>query len=163
MSLLVAATDSASAATVYEACAALGLAPPGLTEAEDAGLVTVIGDRIEFRHPLVRSAVYRSGARADRYRVHAALAKATDPGRASVELPTDLVIGDRLAADAEHRALDGVEVPEGWMGLDIGPRSAAAYAEVIAGAGTVLWNGPMGAFELLPFAATSSAGSSLIP
>jgi phosphoglycerate kinase len=82
-----------------------------------------------------------------------ALAKATDPGRASVELPTDLVIGDRLAADAEHRALDGVEVPEGWMGLDIGPRSAERYAEEIARAGSVFWNGPMGAFELEPFAA----------
>jgi phosphoglycerate kinase len=82
-----------------------------------------------------------------------ALAKATDPGRASVELPTDLVIGDRLAADAEHRALDGVEVPEGWMGLDIGPRSAERYAAEIARAGSVFWNGPMGAFELEPFAA----------
>jgi phosphoglycerate kinase len=82
-----------------------------------------------------------------------ALAKATDPGRASVELPTDLVIGDRLAADAEHRVLDGIEVPEGWMGLDIGPRSAERYAERIAGAGSVFWNGPMGAFELEPFAA----------
>jgi phosphoglycerate kinase len=82
-----------------------------------------------------------------------ALAKATDPGRASVELPTDLVIGDRLAADAEHRALDGVEVPEGWMGLDIGPRSAERYAAEVARAGSVFWNGPMGAFELEPFAA----------
>jgi phosphoglycerate kinase len=82
-----------------------------------------------------------------------ALAKATDPGRASVELPTDLVIGDRFAADAEHRALDGVEVPEGWMGLDIGPRSAERYAAEIARAGSVFWNGPMGAFELEPFAA----------
>jgi phosphoglycerate kinase len=82
-----------------------------------------------------------------------ALAKATDPGRASVELPTDLVIGDRLAADAEHRVLDGIEVPEGWMGLDVGPRSAERYATQIAGAGSVFWNGPMGAFELAPFAA----------
>jgi phosphoglycerate kinase len=82
-----------------------------------------------------------------------ALAKATDPGRASVELPTDLVIGDRLAADAEHRVLDGIEVPQGWMGLDIGPRSAERYASQIARAGSVFWNGPMGAFELEPFAA----------
>ncbi|HEX3911428.1 MAG TPA: phosphoglycerate kinase [Solirubrobacteraceae bacterium] len=82
-----------------------------------------------------------------------ALAKATDPGRASVSLPTDLVIGTALAADAEHRVLDGIEVPEGWMGLDIGPRSAERYAERIAGAGSVFWNGPMGAFELEPFAA----------
>jgi phosphoglycerate kinase len=82
-----------------------------------------------------------------------ALAKATHPGRASVELPSDLVIGDRFAQDASHRVLDGVEVPPGWMGLDIGPASAERYAEVIAGAGSVFWNGPMGAFELEPFAA----------
>jgi phosphoglycerate kinase len=80
------------------------------------------------------------------------LAKATDPGRASVLLPGDLVIGDRLSADAEHRVLDGVEVPPGWMGLDIGPRTAERYAEQIALAGSVFWNGPMGAFELEPFA-----------
>jgi phosphoglycerate kinase len=82
-----------------------------------------------------------------------ALAKATDPGRASVLLPTDLVIGDRLAADAEHRVLDGIEVPPGWMGLDIGPKTAERYAAEIARAGSVFWNGPMGAFELEPFAA----------
>jgi phosphoglycerate kinase len=82
-----------------------------------------------------------------------ALAKATHPGRASVELPSDLVIGDRLAEDAEHRVLHGVEVPPGWMGLDIGPESAERYARVIASAGSVFWNGPMGAFELEPFAA----------
>ncbi len=82
-----------------------------------------------------------------------ALAKATHPGRASVELPSDLVIGDRLAEDAEHRVLHGVEVPPGWMGLDIGPESAERYARVIAQAGSVFWNGPMGAFELEPFAA----------
>jgi phosphoglycerate kinase len=68
-------------------------------------------------------------------------------------LPVDLVLGDSFRADAERREADGVEVPDGWMGLDVGPRTVAAYAEAIAGAGTVLWNGPMGAFELAPFAA----------
>ncbi len=73
--------------------------------------------------------------------------------RASLSLPRDLVIADRLAADADVKPLDGVDVPEGWMGLDIGPRTAEDYAETIASAGTVFWNGPMGAFELEPFAA----------
>ncbi len=67
-------------------------------------------------------------------------------------LPVDLVLGESFDADTERRELDGVEVPDGWMGLDIGPRTAAAYAEEVAGAGTVFWNGPMGAFELAPFA-----------
>jgi phosphoglycerate kinase len=67
-------------------------------------------------------------------------------------LPVDLVIGREFSADTERRDVDGVEVPDGWMGLDIGPRTAAAYGERIAQAGTVFWNGPMGAFELAPFA-----------
>ncbi len=81
-----------------------------------------------------------------------ALRKAEDSG-CRLRLPVDLVLGDRFAADARRRVGDGVEVPDGWMGLDIGPRTAAAYAEAISAAGTVLWNGPMGAFELEPFAA----------
>jgi phosphoglycerate kinase len=70
-----------------------------------------------------------------------------------LELPVDLVLGDRFDAEAQTQALDGVDVPEGWMGLDVGPRTAAAFAEEIRAAGTVFWNGPMGAFELEPFAA----------
>ena len=67
-------------------------------------------------------------------------------------LPVDLVLGKSFAADTERRQSDGVEVPDGWMGLDVGPRTAKLYAEAVAGAGTVLWNGPMGAFEMEPFA-----------
>jgi phosphoglycerate kinase len=82
-------------------------------------------------------------------------ASATRPDGGSyarLELPVDLVVGDRLADDAAHRVLDGVEVPEGWMGLDIGPATAERYGREIARAGTVFWNGPMGAFEFAPFA-----------
>jgi phosphoglycerate kinase len=68
-------------------------------------------------------------------------------------LPTDLVLADGFSADAEVSTSEGVEVPEGMMGLDIGPETAKRYAEAIAEAGTVFWNGPMGAFELGPFAA----------
>jgi phosphoglycerate kinase len=81
-----------------------------------------------------------------------ALERAAESG-CDLRLPVDLVIGDSFDADAERRDLDGVSVPDGWIGLDIGPRTAAAYAEAVRGAGTVLWNGPMGAFELEPFAA----------
>jgi phosphoglycerate kinase len=77
--------------------------------------------------------------------------------RAGLELPVDLVIGERLAADSEVRSVDGVDVPDGWMGLDIGPRTAESYGGVIAAAGTVFWNGPMGAFEVEPFAAGTRA------
>jgi phosphoglycerate kinase len=80
-----------------------------------------------------------------------------DGARARLELPVDLVIADRFDADAAARQLDGVDVPDGMMGLDIGPRTAHVYAGVVAGAGTVFWNGPMGAFELEPFAAGTRA------
>ncbi|MGE5282632.1 MAG: phosphoglycerate kinase [Chloroflexota bacterium] len=70
-----------------------------------------------------------------------------------LRLPVDLVLGRSFDVETEARESDGVEVPDGWMGLDVGPRTAQAYAEAIAAAGTVLWNGPMGAFELAPFAA----------
>jgi phosphoglycerate kinase len=80
-----------------------------------------------------------------------------DAARATIELPRDLVVADRLAAEAHSMALDGVDVPEGLMGVDIGPRTAEAYALAIAAAGTVFWNGPMGAFELEPFAAGTRA------
>ena len=69
-----------------------------------------------------------------------------------LKLPVDLVLGREFDAETERRDSDGVEVPDGWMGLDVGPRTAAEYAEAIAVAGTVLWNGPMGAFEMEPFA-----------
>jgi phosphoglycerate kinase len=77
--------------------------------------------------------------------------------RASLELPVDLVVADRLEAEAESRTSDGVDVPDGLMGLDIGPRTANAFAGAIERAGTVFWNGPMGAFELEPFAAGTRA------
>jgi phosphoglycerate kinase len=93
----------------------------------------------------------------DTEHARAALQRASDthspqPGRARLLVPSDLVIGDRLAADADHRVLHAVEVPKGWMGLDIGPETVERYAHEIERAGTVFWNGPMGAFELEPFA-----------
>jgi phosphoglycerate kinase len=84
------------------------------------------------------------------------LASSSSAG-ADLELPVDLVIADRFDAEAEAKTIDGVDVPEGWMGLDIGPRTAQAYSSKIATAGTVFWNGPMGAFELEPFAAGTRA------
>jgi phosphoglycerate kinase len=77
--------------------------------------------------------------------------------RGELRLPVDLVLGDRFDAGAERRELDGTAVPDGWMGLDIGARTASAYADTVAGAGTVFWNGPMGAFELAPFAGGTRA------
>jgi phosphoglycerate kinase len=80
-----------------------------------------------------------------------------DAGGDKLKLPTDLVAGREFEADTEKRDIDGVDVPEGWMGLDVGEDTATAYAGVIKDAGTIFWNGPMGAFELEPFAAGTRA------
>jgi phosphoglycerate kinase len=79
--------------------------------------------------------------------------------RSSCELvlPVDLALGREPSADTDRRDVDAVEVPDGWMGLDIGPRTAQAFAASIGAAGTVFWNGPMGVFELEPFAAGTRA------
>lgn len=81
------------------------------------------------------------------------LERAEDGAGCRLLLPLDLVIADRFDASAERRPIDGLDVPDGWMGLDIGPRTVDAYSREVESAATVLWNGPMGAFELEPFAA----------
>jgi phosphoglycerate kinase len=74
-----------------------------------------------------------------------------------LELPEDLVLGKELDAGTETRELNGVDVPEGWMGLDVGTNTTANFGKRIARAGTVFWNGPMGAFEVSPFDAGTRA------
>jgi phosphoglycerate kinase len=86
-----------------------------------------------------------------------ALERADGGDTAQLLLPTDLVLGRAFDADTEVEQLDGVDVPDGWMGLDVGPDTGQAYAREVAQAGTVFWNGPMGAFELEPFAAGTKA------
>jgi len=69
-----------------------------------------------------------------------------------VVIPTDVVAAD-IRADANARHVSARAIPDGWKGVDVGPETAGTYADVISGAATVLWNGPMGIFELAPFAA----------
>jgi phosphoglycerate kinase len=74
-----------------------------------------------------------------------------------LELPEDLCLGREFDAETETRLLNGVDVPEGWMGLDVGSNTTANFGKRIGRAGTVFWNGPMGAFELEPFASGTRA------
>jgi len=67
-------------------------------------------------------------------------------------LPVDVIAAKELAADAEARLFPADGIPGGWAGFDIGPATVAAFAEVIQGAGTIVWTGPMGAFEFQAFA-----------
>ncbi|GAW93191.1 phosphoglycerate kinase [Calderihabitans maritimus] len=75
----------------------------------------------------------------------------------SLYLPEDLVIADRMAVDASSRVVAVDQVPEEWMALDIGPKTAERFSEAIRRAQTVIWNGPMGVFELEPFARGTEA------
>jgi len=74
-------------------------------------------------------------------------------GAGRIVLPTDIVAATAFAADAEHSVVPATAIPTDRMGLDIGPETVAAFASILAGAKTVFWNGPMGVFELAPFAA----------
>jgi phosphoglycerate kinase len=69
-----------------------------------------------------------------------------------IVLPTDVVVADDFSAEANTRTVGVKEIPDGWKGLDIGPESVAAFGQVLASAKTIFWNGPMGVFELAPFA-----------
>jgi len=77
------------------------------------------------------------------------LAEAKDKGVAMM-LPTDHVVADDFKADANAKTVEGA-IPDGWMGVDIGPETTEAFAAAVAGAKTVVWNGPMGVFEMEPF------------
>ena len=70
----------------------------------------------------------------------------------TLQLPVDILVADRFDAEAEIEVFPSDAIPDWGMGVDIGPRTAASYMEVIATARTVFWNGPMGAFEIPPFA-----------
>ena len=84
------------------------------------------------------------------------LDKAAERG-CRIVLPLDYVVADKFAAEAATQIVDKAAIPEGWMGLDIGPRSCELYAQELAGAKTVFWNGPMGVFEMETFAAGTRA------
>ena len=68
-----------------------------------------------------------------------------------IQLPVDLRVADAFAADAENKVVQVTEVPAEWMALDIGPATIAHYSNRLAGAKTVVWNGPMGVFEFPDF------------
>ncbi len=68
-----------------------------------------------------------------------------------IVLPVDHLVATAPDATAETKVVEGSEIPEGWFGMDIGPKTVAKYGEIIAKAGTVVWNGPMGKFEDAPF------------
>ncbi len=87
--------------------------------------------------------------------------KAKDKG-VNFLLPEDTVAADQFAADANTQIVATRAIPDGWMGLDIGPKSVEAFSKVLKSAGTVVWNGPMGVFEMEKFATGTKAVAAAI-
>ena len=83
--------------------------------------------------------------------------KLLDAGKGKILLPFDHVVASEFKADAETKTLSVNETPDGWMGLDIGPKTVSAFRHEIEKAALVLWNGPMGVFEMKPFASGTFA------
>ncbi|MCF3609604.1 phosphoglycerate kinase, partial [Planktothrix agardhii 1033] len=83
-------------------------------------------------------------------------AKAKEKGVAFL-LPTDVIIADKFAPDAEAKTVSINDIPDGWMGLDIGPDSIEVFQKALGDCKTVIWNGPMGVFEFEKFAAGTKA------
>jgi len=105
------------------------------------------GAKVEDKIGVVRSL----SERADTLLVGGKMAEELEPN-CKIELPADVVAAAAFEEDAETRIVTAGEAPDGWLGLDIGPETRKRYAERIAGAKTVFWNGPMGVFEWPRFA-----------
>ncbi len=86
-----------------------------------------------------------------------AILKKAEHSRARLLLPEDCVIADAFSNDADRREVLVTDIPPGWQGLDIGSKTVARFSDVVAGAGSVFWNGPLGVFELSAFAAGTRA------
>jgi phosphoglycerate kinase len=81
----------------------------------------------------------------------------------NIYIPVDAVVADIFANDANKQTIDINVIPDGWMGLDIGPKTEVIYADVIANSKTVLWNGPMGVFEMSSFeSGTKSVAEAIV-
>jgi phosphoglycerate kinase len=88
----------------------------------------------------------------DKLQVAKGLLKEAQEGTVDLRLPLDHVVAEEFTPDAEHKVVTNKEIPPGWTAMDIGPQTITAFSEVIKGAKTIVWNGPMGVFEVTAFA-----------
>ena len=93
----------------------------------------------------------------DRLELAAGLLQKAKQRGVNIHLPVDSTIADKFAADATTSNCESFDIPAGWMGLDIGQKARIEFQEVILSAQTILWNGPMGVFEMKPFQAGTLA------
>lgn len=88
----------------------------------------------------------------DKLELAAQLMRQAEERGVALLLPRDHVIADHFAKDAEAKQTEGADIPDGWMGMDVGEKTIQAYCEAVSQAGTVIWNGPLGVFEFDAFA-----------
>jgi phosphoglycerate kinase len=122
-----------------------------LGEVEHPFVLISGGAKVEDKLGVLRNL----GGRADEVLVGGKMAeelRESNPLPFDVVLPVDVVAASAFEEDAETRVVPYDELPEGWLGLDIGPETRRLFGERVAGAKTVFWNGPMGVFEWAPFA-----------
>jgi phosphoglycerate kinase len=124
-----------------------------LLEEPERPFVAVLGGaKVEDKIGVLQSLSERADLVLVGGKMAAELAENENHSQEGVELPTDVVAASAFEADAEAQVVEADAVPEGWLGLDIGPRTRDAFAARIAEAKTVFWNGPMGVFEWERFA-----------
>jgi phosphoglycerate kinase len=104
-----------------------------------------------------KGAVGNSLVEDDKLKVAVEFLKKAKAANVKVVLPKDSVCGDKFAADAAVQVTNSNQIPDGWMGLDIGPAAARQFAGIVRKSSTVIWNGPMGVFEMLAFAEGTKA------
>jgi len=127
-----------------------------LDEVERPFVLVSGGAKVEDKLGVLRNL----GGRADAVLVGGKMAeelRVENPLEFEVELPVDVVGASEFAADAESLVYAYHELPDGWLGLDIGPETRTRFAERIESARTIFWNGPMGVFEWAPFAEGTNA------
>jgi phosphoglycerate kinase len=127
-----------------------------LGEVERPFVLVSGGAKVEDKLGVLRNL----GGKADTVLVGGKMAeelREADPLGFSVELPSDVVAASAFQEDAETRVVGYDELPDGWLGLDIGPKTCERFAAAVAGAKTIFWNGPMGVFEWPRFAAGTKA------
>ena len=118
----------------------------------------LVGGGVAFTFLLARGySIGRSVADADLVDTLRDLMGKADAQGKKIHLPVDVVVAREVSAQAESKTVPADKIPQQWMGLDIGPETAAAYARIVKEAGTVVWTGPMGAFEFAPFARGTKA------
>ena len=134
----------------------------GAKVSDKIGVISNLLDKVDtliigggMAHTFDAAKGYKIGAslcEPEKYDLARELIKKAEEKKVNLILPVDIVAADKFAPDANTQIVDVKEIPEGWLGLDSGPKTSKQYVEALKDAKTVVWNGPMGVFEMDAFA-----------